>query len=100
MTKQKKGNQRPINPQKQRALIVDSLKDVDYTYLDQSQSRQEYLELLNLLKPTIIAITEENKTKKEAYSNFNWTLKEFPDKNQKEYSTTNIINKIIKNKHD
>ncbi len=94
-TKKKKGGDRPINNQKQRGMVIDGLKNVDYTYLDKSNSRKEYLKLLEYLKPTILAIIPENKQKTKDYSSPFWKLKEFPDKKNRAYSTTKIINKIL-----
>ena len=94
VTKKKKGNNRPINNQKQRTIVVDRLKGVDYTYLDKSNSRKEYIKFLTYLKPTILAIISLNKEKTKDYSSPFWKLKEFPDKNKPGYSTTEIIDKI------
>ena len=66
-TKKKKGPTRPINTQLQRAQVVDGLKGVDYVYLDKSESREEYIEVLNQLKPSIVAITEGDMKKSVAY---------------------------------
>ena len=94
-TKKKKGDNRPINNQKQRSLVIDGIKGVDYTYLDKSNSRKEYLKLLEHLKPTILAIIPDDKQKTKNYSSPFWKLKEFPDKKNYTYSTTKIIDKIL-----
>lgn len=94
-TKRKKGKLRPINNQKQRAEVVDGIKGVDYVFRDTSNSREEYLSLLKFLKPTIVAITLTDNTKTKSYTNHFWKLIEFPDKKEKEYSTTSIIDRII-----
>ncbi len=94
-TKKKKGPNRPINNQEQRALVMDGLKGVDYTYLDKSNSREEYIDFLNYLKPTILAMTSVDKEKTRAYLNSQWILKEFPDKKKAGFSTTEIINRVL-----
>jgi glycerol-3-phosphate cytidylyltransferase len=94
LTKQKKGTDRPINSQQQRAEVLEGIKYIDYIYLDQSNSREEYLEILKYLQPYIVAITKTNDKKTKDYTNSKWILKEFPDKEDPTYSTTNIINRI------
>jgi len=96
-TKKKKGKERPINPQLQRAQVIDGIKGVDYVYLDKSNSREEYITFLNYLKPTMLAITSTDKEKSNAYLSKYWTLKQFPDKKDSSYSTTAIINRVLKN---
>ena len=94
-TAKKKGSSRPINPQRQRTEVVDGIAGVDYTYPDKSNSREEYIEFLNYLKPTILAVTSVNEKKTKDYSSPFWELKEFPDKAQPWYSTTEIINRVL-----
>lgn len=96
-TKKKKGPTRPINPQLQRAQVVDGLKGVDYVYLDNSESREEYIEVLIQIKPSIVAITEGDMEKSSVYRSKYWELKEFPDKKLPGFSTTEIINRVVKN---
>lgn len=95
-TKKKKGKTRPINPQKQRAQVIDGIKGVDYVYLDKSNSREEYIRFLEYLKPTILVITSENKKKDKEYLNINWKLIPIPDKKDFFVSTTEIINRVLK----
>lgn len=59
-------------------------------------SREEYITFLNFLKPSILAVTSVDAKKTKAYSSPYWKLKEFPDKKSPGFSTTAIINKIIK----
>jgi glycerol-3-phosphate cytidylyltransferase len=96
-TKKKKGKERPINPQLQRAQVIDGIKGVDYVYLDKSNSREEYITFLNYLKPTILVITAESKAKDKAYSSKYWKLIAIPDKKDYCVSTTEIINRVLKN---
>ncbi|MBN2016466.1 adenylyltransferase/cytidyltransferase family protein [Candidatus Dojkabacteria bacterium] len=93
-TRKKKGNDRPINSQKQRVEVVDGLKGVDYTFADKSNSREEYIKLLEYLKPTIVAVTSVNPEKTRDYTSPFWKLVEFPDKKKPGYSSTEIIDKI------
>jgi cytidyltransferase-like protein len=93
LTKVRKGSSRPINNQKSRLEVVDSIKGVDYVYPDKSNSREEYINFLNYLGPTIVAITKIDSKKTKAYSGLYWKLKEFPDKELLGYSTTSMINK-------
>lgn len=63
-----KGKNRPINSQKDRALILAALKAVDYVVLlPKMNSDQDYESLIFRLKPSIIAITkgDPNKSCKE-----------------------------------
>ena len=94
-TAKKKWSSRPINPQRQRTEVVDGIAGVDYTYADKSNSREEYIEFLNYLKPTILAVTSVDEKKTKDYSSPFWELKEFPDKTQPWYSTTEIINRVL-----
>lgn len=96
-TRKKKGPERPINTQMQRAEVIDGIKGVDYVFLDTSSSRDEYIALLNYLKPTILAVTSVDAEKTKQYSSEFWELVEFPDKNKEGYSTTDIINRVLKN---
>jgi glycerol-3-phosphate cytidylyltransferase len=96
-TRLKKGTKRPINQQNQRALVVDGIKDVDYVFLDKSLSRNEYIETLNDLQPSILAVTSTDKEKTKAYSGHGWELVEFPDKKKPGFSTTEIIEAVRKN---
>ncbi len=95
LTKKKKGSRRPINPQKQRSEVLDGLKGVDYVYGDNSKSREEYIELLKYLKPTLLAVTLGDEKKRQAYTNPSWELIEIKDKKRAEYSTTHIIEKVL-----
>jgi glycerol-3-phosphate cytidylyltransferase len=67
-TAKKKGLSRPINNQKQRTEVVDGIKCIDYTYPDKSNSRQDYIDFLNYLKPTILAVTSVDAKKTKDYS--------------------------------
>ena len=95
-TAKKKGLSRPINNQKQRMEVIDGIKGVDYVYADKSNSRQDYIDVLNYLKPTILAVTSVDAKKKKDYSSPFWVLKGFPDKKKAGFSTTAIINSVLK----
>lgn len=92
----RKGNDRPINSQDQRMKVMDGIAGVDYVFADKTQSRQEYIDLLNYFQPNIVAVTKTDKEKEEAYSNHNWILKQFPDKKGPSYSTTSIVKRVLK----
>ena len=96
LTKKRKGIKRPINNQKYRTEMLEGLKYIDYIYLDKSKSREECLSILEYLKPDVIAIVKRSQEKTKKYDRPYWELKEFPDKEKKKFSTTSIINKIIK----
>ncbi|HUD44145.1 MAG TPA: adenylyltransferase/cytidyltransferase family protein [Patescibacteria group bacterium] len=56
--KKKKGVNRPINAQRDRALLLSELRSVDYVLLlPEETSDKTYIEVTKLLKPAIIAIT-------------------------------------------
>jgi glycerol-3-phosphate cytidylyltransferase len=96
-TRLKKGTGRPINSQLQRAMVVDGIKGVDYVYLDKSLSREEYINTLEYIQPSILAVTSIDKDKTKAYSGYSWKLMQFPDKKKPGFSTTEIIEKVRKN---
>jgi cytidyltransferase-like protein len=95
-TAKKKGKDRPINNQEQRMLVMDGLKGVDYVAKDNSMSRSDYIKFLNYLKPTILAVASTDEQKTREYTSPYWKLIQFPDKKKKGFSTTEIINKILK----
>ena len=56
-----KGNERPINNQKDRALILSALKPVDYVVaLKEMKTNSDYDKLILNLKPDIIAATKKS----------------------------------------
>ena len=58
--KKRKGRN-PIHPQSQRAAILASIRQVDLIIkLPLFQSDKEYYELVRLVKPKLIAVTEED----------------------------------------
>ena len=95
-TRKKKGKSRPINDQEQRMLVMDGLKGVNYVAPDNSMSRQDYIDFLNYLKPTILAVTSVGKQKTRDYASPHWKLIQFPDKKKKGFLTTEIINRVLK----
>ena len=96
LTTKNKGETRPINSQEHRAKVINGIKGVDYVFLDSTKSRQEYISLLKEIKPSILAVTQGDKQKTKDYTNNIWNLKEFPDKNLPGFSTTEIIEKILR----
>jgi FAD synthetase len=60
--KKDKGNNRPINNQKNRAKMLMSLKAVDQVIrLPEMKTNKEYFDLVKKIKPSIIAITDGDK---------------------------------------
>ncbi len=56
-----KGNNRPINKQGERALILSSLRFVDYVItLGEMKTNSDYDKLVINLKPDIIAVTKKS----------------------------------------
>jgi len=59
--KKLKGENRPINPQNERALVLESLRFVNYVILlPTMKTDKEYDKLINQLKPAIIATTKDD----------------------------------------
>lgn len=57
-----KGNNRPVNNQENRAKILKSLKMVDQVIkLPVMKTDDEYLEIIKKIKPSIIAVSENDK---------------------------------------
>lgn len=92
----KKGNNRPIHTQKQRAIVLKSLKTVDYIIpLEGVTRNNEYDKLIVQIHPSVIALTEGdiNLEKRRIQANNIGTrlavIKKFASP-----STTNLIEKI------
>lgn len=98
--RKKKGEKRPINPQMQRAVMVDGLVEglegMDYVFPVKSHSRKEYIGFLNYIQPDFVAITKKDKKKTMDYSQEGWKLIEISDKKLPGYSTSEMIKKIVK----
>ncbi len=61
-----KGKNRPIHKQIERAKILSSIKEVDYIILlSNMKNNRKYAKLINQIKPSIIAITDNDLYKKE-----------------------------------
>ena len=57
-----KGDDRPINTQEERAVVLSSLKPVDYVVnLSEMNSNSDYDKLIINLKPDVIATTKKSK---------------------------------------
>ena len=91
----RKGKERPINPQKERALVMDGIKGVDYVYPDKTNTNEEYIELLDYLKPTMLNILC-NTQKKNEFCRPYWKLTVCEDNKEYGTSTTTMINSILK----
>lgn len=65
--KKEKGENRPINKQKERAEVLSSLSFVDYVInINDLFSNKDYDKLIYSLKPDIIALTKGSSTKLHA----------------------------------
>jgi cytidyltransferase-like protein len=95
LTRKKKGKCRPTNPQRVRARVLNGIKYVDFVFLDKSKSREEYISLLKFLEPDFVAILKGDAAKRKAYKTGNWKVVELSE-GKKKFSTTAIINKVIK----
>lgn len=97
--KKDKGKLRPINNQKNRAEILESLYFVDYVVLlDNDLGNQEYDKLISQIKPNIIAVTKGSNTiqhaKRQALQNKLKVIEVIT--RVKHQSTTRIANIISK----
>lgn len=92
----RKGKNRPVNTQIDRARILSALESVDsILLLPYFQTDKEYFELVNTIKPDIIAITKGDpyfSQKKEQADSINAQLVEVMGR-KKGYSTKEIIEK-------
>ena len=60
--KKNKGNNRPINNQENRAKMLKSLRMVDQVIkLPEMKTDDEYLKIVKQIRPTIIAVSENDK---------------------------------------
>ena len=60
--KKNKGQKRPINNQENRAVFLTKLKMVDYVIkLPEMKNDEEYLQIINKIKPKVIAVSENDK---------------------------------------
>lgn len=92
--KKLKGENRPVNNQKNRALILSSVEFVDYVIpLEKNYKDENYSDLVSKLKPDVIAVTKgdpnESKKKLQAKSvggKLKVVLKNLPD-----HSTTKLL---------
>ncbi|MDD2647058.1 MAG: hypothetical protein PHV78_03645 [Patescibacteria group bacterium] len=99
LTKFKKGSSRPINNQKDRTLVIDSIKGVDYTFADKSNSKAESVALLRFLKPDYVAMTVDEAKSPKEYGRGPWKLLKFSEIKKSTYSTTRLIDKISNKYH-
>lgn len=95
--KKLKGENRPVNNQKERANILTTIKDVDYIILlDPPTSSDYYYNLVKTIKPDIIAITKGDpllEVKKEQAESVGGKVIEVMERD-KNFSTTDLIKKI------
>lgn len=92
-----KGKDRPINNQQSRAEQLSQIDDVDYVILlKKPDSSKYYYNLVNLLRPAIIAVTSDDPLitlKKEQAEQVGGRVVAVMDRN-KAFSSTQIIDSI------
>jgi len=92
-----KGSNRPINSQSNRAKFLTYLKSVDFVVLlPEFKTNQQYQDLVNQLKPDIIAVTQgdQNLKLKTAIATFTNSKIIVVTKKVSQQSTSLIINKL------
>ena len=89
--KEKKGQGRPIYNQDERKFLLENLKSVDEVIFFSSEL--EFEELIKSLNPDIIIVGSDWKEKSTIKSYYDGNLIFFD--RMKDYSTTNIILKIL-----
>lgn len=92
-----KGLNRPINSQINRAKFLTYLKSVDFVVLlPEFKTNQQYQDLVNQLKPDIIAVTQgdQNLKLKTAIATFTNSKIIVVTKKVSQQSTSLIINKL------
>jgi rfaE bifunctional protein nucleotidyltransferase chain/domain len=92
-----KGNERPVNAQKERAYLLSALADVDYIILlPHFTNDQEYEKLISIIQPDYFAITKDdpvNRYVKKYAQQLNSRVVEVIDR-LSEYSTSKIIKQL------
>ena len=92
--KQNKGDKRPINDEKSRLSVLAALESVDYVFLFNEKEPSSWI---NKIKPNIHVKAGDYKLsqiiEKDAVENNGGKI--VIAKAEKDYSTTNLINKII-----
>jgi len=92
-----KGSNRPINSQINRAKFLTYLKSVDFVVLlPELKTNQQYQDLVNQLKPDIIAVTQgdQNLKLKTTIATFTNSKIIVVTKKVSQQSTSLIINKL------
>lgn len=92
--KKLKGENRPVNNQKNRALILSSVEFVDYVIpLEKNYKDENYADLISKLKPDIIAVTkgDPNESKKKVQANLVGGKVKVVLKNLPDHSTTKLL---------
>lgn len=97
----KKGDKRPINPQADRVITMNGLKNVDYVYPDSCMSREETIALLRKVKADYFVLSQKVDEKAEndktrQYKNNGIGILRIKEKIKgPQHSTTNIVNRIV-----
>ena len=98
----RKGLQRPIIPEDDRASIISSLSCVDFVFVKRCSFEKEYI--ISILKPDVIVFNNDEFRSDSHIKRCDYLMKIFPDinfvyvkirtKKNNEWSTTKIIQKI------
>lgn len=99
--KARKGNKRPIIPQNERAQIIDSLKCVDYVFIDpgineSSDQNPVYDSLLSSLKPQIYVTDGPDERLVKILEKHNVKFMELERQSGGKYSSTTEIVEHLK----
>lgn len=96
-TKKHKGGNRPVNKQEDRAYVLSKLEMVDFVIcLPFLKNDQEYFDLVEKIKPDIIAVTGNDKRKREKTLQAKRVGAKLIEviKLNKKYSTSKILKKL------
>ena len=99
--KLKKGRDRPVNTAKHRATLLSYLEFVDYVFVSDKRCESKFV--IDIIKPDILILSDENKSEKLNFLKMNLNEKQIKKLNLKfisrvlfadGISTTRIIEKI------
>lgn len=106
--KRLKGDNRPINPENNRAYLLSQLRDVDYVILGDEEvimpGKLDFINILKQLRPDYFILNEDDSAieiKKKLCDELGIELKLVPrtvPDNLKKTSSTEIIDKLINSK--
>lgn len=94
--KERKGTDRPIQNEKERAALIDAIRFVDYTCINPERTEEDewaHIKAIQELKPDIFVTVHDGYKKYEDIFKKSGTRLTIIDE-RKTHSTTKIINKI------